>query len=74
MRRAAIGVMHGAKLSSEGSIGLGLVVRLAGLDKSIVPAGMRVLSTDLGSIVLLRIVEDRQLLWWAIEHTWTMHV
>ena len=61
-------------MSSESSIGLGLVVRFTGLDKAIVPAGIRVLSTDLVALLLLRVVEDRQLLWWAIEHTWTMHV
>ena len=74
MWRMAIRVMLGAWLSSEGSIGLGLAVRFAGLDEAIAPAGIRVLSRDLGSLVLLQVIEDRQLLWWAIEHAWTMYV
>ena len=61
-------------MSAESSIGLGLVVRFTGLDKAIVPTGIRVLSTDLVALVLLRVVEDRQLLWRVVGYTWTMHV
>ena len=39
------------------------MVRFAGLDKAIVPAGRRCLSRDRESLVLLRVTEDRQLLW-----------
>ena len=68
------GDTHAARDASNRPIRLSLVVRLAGLDIAIVPAGIRVLSTDLVALVLLRVVEDRQLLWRAIEYTWTMHV
>ena len=52
----------GRHSSSEASVRLRLVIRFAGLDKAVVPAGIRILPRGVAALVLLGVVEDRQLL------------
>ena len=56
----ADGIQH--MPASEALVGLGLVVRLPGLDEPVVPPRFRVLPTGPAAALLLGVAEDRQLL------------
>ena len=67
-------VTIGMHSSSEAPVRLRLVIRFAGLDKAVVPAGIRILPRGVAAPLLLGVGEDRQLLWLSSSMHQLMHM